>query len=227
MLRQALYTSCILFALVGIRRYEVGWREERRAGMETKFWGGIPARASRAAIAGIVAFLLLMVGLAGCALNANVTVPTPVATDNISGTPGTHATLTLPTLTAVASPSGPGGTGGAKEFCSKPPDVSIHPDTNVPVYPGAVLHFSQANGTNAFYGYCTSGTTSDVQNYYAQQLRSKGWSGLKTATIATVVQITAIQCASQNPPQIIVTIAPDTTGTTTTSVSIVMLAGAC
>jgi hypothetical protein len=174
-----------------------------------------------------VALLLLVLGLAGCALNGHRFAPTPVVTGIISGTPGAHATLTLPTLTVVASPSGPGGTGGAKEFCSKPPDITIHPGGNVPVYPGSALQFSQANGNNAFFGYCTSGSTSDVQNYYALQLRNKGWSGLKTATIATVVQITAVQCNSQNPPQIIVTISPDPTGTTTSSISIVTLAGTC
>ncbi|HEY7341410.1 MAG TPA: hypothetical protein VH591_11050 [Ktedonobacterales bacterium] len=194
---------------------------------------GIPARAPRisrpsgAGIVVIAALLLLVLGLAGCALNAGLAEPTPAATNNVSGTPGAHATLTLPTLTAAASPSGPGGAGGVSEFCSKPPSVSIHPGGNVPAYPGAALQFSQANGSNAFFGYCTSHSISDVQNWYAQNLPTKGWSGLKTATIAAVVQITATQCNSQNPPQIIVTIAPDATGATATSISIVTLAGTC
>lgn len=201
--------------------------------MGTRSQEGIPARASCTSrtsgdgIVVIVALLLLVLGLAGCALNAGLAEPTPAATSNTSGTPGAHATLTLPTLTAEASPSGPGGAGGVSEFCSKAPNVSIHPGGNVLVYPGAALQFSQANGSNAFFGYCTSHSTSDVQDYYATHLRDKGWSGLKTATIATVVQITATQCNSQNPPQIIVTIAPDATGTTATSISIVMLSGTC
>ena len=194
---------------------------------------GIPARAprrSRSSGAGIVviaALLLLVLGLAGCALNAGLADPTAAATSDTSGTPGAHATLTLPTVTAEASPSGPGGAGGVSEFCSKAPNVSIHPGSTVLVYPGAALQFSQSNGSNAFFGYCTSHSTSEVQDYYATHLRDKGWSGLKTATIATVVQITATQCNSQNPPQIIVTIAPDATGTTATSISIVMLSGTC
>ncbi|HEU4784155.1 MAG TPA: hypothetical protein VFS83_12505 [Ktedonobacterales bacterium] len=194
---------------------------------------GIPARASRTTRpsgAGIVVFaalLLLVLGLAGCALNGGLAEPTPAATTDTSGTPGAHATLTLPTLTAAASPSGPGGAGGVSEFCSKAPNVSIHPGSNILVYQYATLQFSQSNGSNAFFGYCTSHSTSEVQDFYATHLRDKGWSGLKTATIAAVVQITATQCASQNPPQIIVTIAPDATGTTTTSISIVLLAGTC
>ncbi|HEY1388148.1 MAG TPA: hypothetical protein VGF38_06350 [Ktedonobacterales bacterium] len=193
----------------------------------------VPARASRASRpsgAGfivIAALLLLILGLAGCALNAGLAEPTPAATNGASGTPGAHATLTLPTLTVAASPSGPGGAGGVSEFCSKAPAVSIHPGSNVLVYQYATLQFSQANGSNAFFGFCTSRSTSEVQDYYATHLRDKGWSGLKTATIAAVVQITATQCSSQNPPQIIVTIAPDATGTTTTSISIVLLAGTC
>lgn len=194
---------------------------------------GIPARAPRttrpsgAGIIVIAALLLVLGGLAGCALKGGLVEPTPAVTTNTSGTPGAHATLTLPTLTAEASPSGPGGAGGVSEFCSKSPDVSIHPGSNVPAYPGAALQFSQSNGSNAFFGYCTSHSTSDVQNWYALNLPTKGWSGLKTSTIASVVQITATQCNSQNPPQIIVTIAPDTTGTTTTSISIVTLSGTC
>lgn len=194
---------------------------------------GIPARAlrnSRTTGAGIVviaALLLLVLGLTGCALNASVAEPTPAPTSGASGTPGAHATLTLPTLTAEASPSGPGGAGGVSEFCSKAPSISIHPGSTVLVYPFATLQFSQSNGSNAFFGFCTSRSTSEVQDFYATHLRDKGWSGLKTATIATVVQITATLCNSQNPPQIIVTITPDATGTTTTSISIVTLAGAC
>ena len=195
--------------------------------MRTKSRGKLSARGLGAMMTALAACVLLLTGLVGCASGGTAGGPTPVVTGNTSDTPGALATLTLPTLTAVASPSGPGGTGGAKEFCSKAPDVSIHPGSSIPVYPNAALHFSQANGANAFYGYCTSATTSDVQNYYALQLRSKGWSGLKTATIASVVQISATQCASQNSPQIIVTIAPDTSGTTTTSISIVLLAGTC
>lgn len=201
--------------------------------MRTTSREGIPARASRtsrttgAGIVVIVALLLLVLGLAGCALNGGLAVPTPASTSNTSGTPGVQATLTLPTLTAAASPSGPGGAGGVSEFCSKSPNISIHPGSTILVYQYATLQFSQANGSNAFFGYCTSHSISDVQDYYATHLRDKGWSNLKTATIAAVVQITATQCNSQNPPQIIVTIAPDTTGTTTTSISIVMLAGTC
>lgn len=194
---------------------------------------GIPARASRrtrtsgAGIVVIVALLLLVLGLTGCALNGGLTEPTPAVTSDISGTPGAHATLTLPTLTAAASPSGPGGAGGVSEFCSKAPNISIRPGGNVPAYTYATLRFSQANGSNAFFGYCTSHSISDVQDWYARHLGDKGWSRLQTATIAAVVQITATQCDAQNPPQIIVTIAPDATGTTATSISIVTLAGTC
>jgi hypothetical protein len=202
-------------------------------GMGTTSREGIPARVSRttrpsgAGIVVIAALLLLVLGLAGCALNAGLADPTPAATTRASGTPGAHATLTLPTLTAAASPSGPGGAGGVSEFCSKAPNISIHPGSNVLVYQFATLQFSQSNGSNAFFGYCTSHSTSEVQDFYATHLRDKGWSNLKTATIAAVVQITATQCNSQNPPQTIVTIAPDATGTTATSISIVMLAGTC
>lgn len=178
-------------------------------------------------VAGIVAVLLLL-GLAGCASGAVVTGPTPAPTiGQNSGTPTAHATLTLPTVTSAASPGGTTGQQGAKEFCSKSPDVTIHPDSNVPVYPGATLRFSQANGSNAFFGFCTNDSTSAVHDFYSVQLSKSGWSGLQTSTIATVVQISATQCAGQNAPQIIVTIAPDTTGATTTSISIVVLAGSC
>lgn len=199
--------------------------------MGTKHREGGPARvkgASGIGIVGILTLALLLV-LAGCALNGEAASPTPASTanNNSTGTPGAHATLTLPTLTAVASPSGPAGPGGAGEFCSKPPDVTIHPGSNIPIYPGANLHFTQSNGNNAFYGFCTSASTTAVHDFYSVQLSKSGWSGLQTSTIAAVVQITANQCASTNPPRIIVTIAPDTSATTTTSISIVVLAGAC
>lgn len=194
--------------------------------MGMKHHRAVPGRISGAGLAGIITIVLLVIGLGGCALASNANSPTPVPTTK-SGTPGAHPTLSLPTLTAAASPSGPGGTGGAKEFCSKPPNITIHPGANVPVYPGASLHFSQANGNNAFYGYCTADATTAVHDFYALQLPKSGWSSLQTATIAAVIQITATQCASQGAPQIIVTIAPDTTGTTTTSISIVVLAGSC
>jgi hypothetical protein len=184
-------------------------------------------RTRRADLAATALALALLLGLAGCNAGGAVGGVTPVATTNTSGTPGTQPTLALPTLTAAASPSGPGGTGGVGEFCSKPPAVSIHPGSKVPIYPGANLHFSQSNGSNAFYGFCTSASTSDVQNFYALQLRQAGWSGLQTSTISTVIQISAEQCAAQNPPRIIVTIQPDVTGSTTTSISIVLLAGTC
>lgn len=204
--------------------------------MGTKHQGGRLARASGdsgrrgASGAGIAVLLamLLLLGLAGCASGAAVTGPTPAPTiGQNNGTPGAHATLTLPTVTSAASPGGTTGQQGAKEFCSKPPDVSIHPGSNVPVYPGATLRFSQANGSNAFYGFCTNDSTSAVHDFYSVQLSKSGWLDIQTSTIATVVQISATQCAKQNAPQIIVTIAPDTTGTTTTSISIVVLAGSC
>lgn len=177
--------------------------------------------------AGIVAVLLLL-GMASCASGAGVNGPTPAPTvGQNDGTSSAHATLTLPTVTSAASPGGTTGQQGAKEFCSKAPDVSIHPGSNIPVYPGATLRFSQANGSNAFYGFCTSDSTSAVHDFYSVQLSKSGWSDIQTSTIATVVQISATQCAGQNAPQIIVTIAPDTTGTTTTSISIVVLAGSC
>src|SRR5690349_9071822 len=124
----------------------VGVRSERvrgegvGMGMGTTSREGIPARASRiarpsgAGIIVIAALLLLVLGLVGCALNAGLADPTPAATTDTSGTPGAHATLTLPTLTAAASPSGPGGAGGVSEFCSKAPNVTIHPGSNVLVY---------------------------------------------------------------------------------------------
>lgn len=173
--------------------------------------------------------VLLLVGLTGCVLNAAVTSPTPISTANrnSTGTPGAHPTLTLPTPSAAASPSGTSGQQGAKEFCSKAPSVTIQPGKNVPVYPGAALHFSQTNNNNAFFGYCSSASTSAVQDFYAQRLRSSGWTSLQTSTISAVVQITALQCATAGAPEIIVTIAPDTTGTTTTSISIVVLDGTC
>lgn len=204
--------------------------------MVTKKRGGDSARlaggrsrlgVSRAALVGMVAIALLVVGLTGCALNGTVAGPTPAGTVNSGGTPGAHATLTLPTLAATASPSGVAGQQGVKEFCSKAPSIEIHPGSNIPVYSDANLNFSQANGSNAFYGYCTGDSTSAVQDFYAQQLPKQGWIGLQTSTIAAVVQITASQCASQNAPKIIVTIAPDTSGATTTSISIVVLAGSC
>jgi hypothetical protein len=176
----------------------------------------------------LLALALLLVGLAGCALNGTVSGPTPAPTvSGDSGTPGANPTLTLPTLTAVASPSGNTGQQGVNEFCSKAPNISIHPGANIPTYPNAALHFSQANGSNAFYGFCTADSTSAVQDFYAQKLPTSGWTSLQTSTIAAVVQITAMQCAKQGAPQIIVTIAPDSTGTTTTSISIVVLAGTC
>lgn len=176
----------------------------------------------------LLALALLLVGLAGCAANGTVSGPTPVPTlSGDSGTPGAHPTLTLPTLTAQASPSGNTGQQGVNEFCSKKPNISIRPGANIPIYPGSTLHFSQANGSNAFYGFCTADSTSSVQNFYAQKLPTSGWTGLQTSTIAAVVQIAAEQCASQDAPKIIVTIAPDATGTTTTSISIVELAGTC
>ncbi|HEU5349922.1 MAG TPA: hypothetical protein VFU63_15045 [Ktedonobacterales bacterium] len=204
--------------------------------MGTKHREGRPERASGeserrgasgAGIAGVLAVILLTVGLAGCATNASVNGPTPVPTFSDGGTPGAHATLTLPTSGAVTSPSGTTGQQGVKEFCSKSPEVSIHPASNVPVYPGATLHFSQASGANAFYGFCTGDSTGAVQNFYSTQLPKSGWSSLQATTIATVVQISATQCAKQGAPQIIVTIAPDSTGTTTTSISIIVLAGSC
>ena len=204
--------------------------------MVTKKWGGDSARSvggrgrlgsSRAALVGMVAIALLVVGLTGCALNGTVAGPTPAGTVNSGGTPGAHATLTLPTVAATASSSGSTGQQGVKEFCSKAPSDEIHPGGAIPVYVGATLNFSQANGSNAFYGYCTGDSTSAVQDFYAQQLPKHGWIGLQTSTIAAVVQITASQCASQNAPKIIVTIAPDTSGATTTSISIVVLAGSC
>lgn len=179
-----------------------------------------------AMMAGAVVLLWALV-LTGCAANAGVS-PTPASTvDTSGGTPGAHPTLTLPTMTAVASPSGNSGTGGADAFCSGPTKISIQPGSNIPAYPGAVLHFSQANGSNAFFGFCTGASTSDVQYFYALHLPKSGWSTLHTSTIASVVQITASQCASKSAPQIIVTIAPDASGTTTTSISIVVLAGTC
>lgn len=177
-------------------------------------------------LAGVLMLAMLVLGVVGCAAGGTVSSATPATALN-GGTPGAHATLTLPTLTVSASPSSATGQQGAKEFCSKAPDVTIRPGSNIPVYPGASLNFSQANNGNAFYGYCTGASTSDVQNYYALQLRQAGWSGLQTSTISSVVQITAKQCAKDNSPQIIVTIAPDTTGTTTTSISIVVLGGSC
>ena len=169
----------------------------------------------------------LAMGLAGCALNGAVANPTPAGTVNTNTTPGAHPTLTLPT--AIASPSSTGETGqqGVKEFCSKAPSVTIHPGSNIPVYSAANLHFSQANNNNAFYGFCTADSISAVQDFYAQSLPTHGWTGLQTSTIAAVVQITAAQCVSASPPQIIVTIAPDTSGATTTSISIVVLSGSC
>ena len=176
---------------------------------------------------GVVVIGLLLIGLAGCAANGTVADPTPAPTLSGGGTPGAHPTLTLPTLTAAASPSGNTGQQGVNEFCSKAPNTSIHPGANIPIYPNATLRFSQASGSNAFYGFCTADSTSAVQTFYTQKLPQSGWSGLKTSTIATVAQISATQCASQDPPKIIVTIAPDATGTTTTSISIVVLAGTC
>lgn len=207
--------------------------------MGTRYREGRPERASGeserrrasgagiAGIAGVLAVMLLVFGLAGCAANASVNGPTQVPTFSDGGTPGAHATLTLPTSGALASPSGTTGQQGVKEFCSKSPEVSIHPASNVPVYPGATLHFSQANGNNAFYGFCTGDSTGAVQNFYSTQLPKSGWSSLQAATISTVVQISATQCAKQGAPRIIVTIAPDSTGTTTTSISIIVLAGSC
>ncbi len=181
-----------------------------------------------AALALSLALLVLLVGLAGCGPNGTASGPTPVPTLNgDSGTPGAHATLTLPTLTAAASPSGNTGQQGVNEFCSKPPNITIRPDAKIPAYPKATLHFSQANGSNAFYGFCTNDSTSQVQDFYAQKLPTSGWTGLQTSTIAAVVQITAQQCSSQEAPKIIVTIAPDATGAVTTSISIVVLAGTC
>ena len=176
----------------------------------------------------LLALALLLVALAGCAANGTVSGPTPAPTlSGDSGTPGAHPTLTLPTLTVAASPSGNTGQQGVNEFCSKPAAISIHPGANIPIYPKAALHFSQANGSNAFYGFCTADSTSAVQDFYAQSLPRSGWTGLQTATIASVVQVTAVQCSSQEAPKIIVTIAPDATGTTTTSISIVVLSGKC
>lgn len=186
---------------------------------------GVPG-VRRTGIAGVAIIMLLALGLAGCATNGADTSPTAVSTFG-SNTPGAQSTLTLPTLTAVASPSGASGQQGAKEFCSKAPSITIHPGSTIPVYPGANLNFSQANGNNAFYGYCTGASTSDVQNFFALQLPKTGWSDLKTSTIAAVVQVTATQCKSPTSPQIIVTIAPDTSGATTTSISIVVLGGSC
>ena len=173
--------------------------------------------------------VLLLVGLTGCVLNAAVTSPTPISTANrnSTGTPGAHPTLTLPTLTAEASPSGNTGQQGVNEFCSKAPNITIRPDAKIPAYPQATLHFSQANGSNAFYGFCTNDSTSQVQDFYAQKLPTSGWTSLQTSTIAAVVQITAQQCSSQDAPKIIVTIAPDATGAVTTSISIVVLSGTC
>lgn len=193
--------------------------------MEMRYRGGISFALFALAVAVIG---LLLVGLAGCAANGTVSGPTPVPTlSGDSGTPGSHPTLTLPTLTAQASPSGNTGQQGVNEFCSKKPNISIRPGANIPIYSNATLHFSQANGSNAFYGFCTADSTSAVQDFYAQKLPTSGWRGLQTATIASVVQVTAEQCASQDAPKIIVTIAPDATGTTTTSISIVVLAGTC
>src|SRR6185437_4548144 len=119
--------------------------------MVTKKRGGDSARlacvrdrlgVSRAALVGMVAIALLVVGLTGCALNGTVAGPTPAGTVNSGGTPGAHATLTLPTVVATASSSGSTGQQGVKEFCSKAPSVEIHPGGNIPVYSAASLKFS-------------------------------------------------------------------------------------
>lgn len=207
--------------------------------MRMRRWVGATARtvsrsrsgAPRMQIAWIrilaLALLLLVGGLAGCAVGGTVNGPTPAPTLSNNGTPTANSTLTLPSQTAGASATGPAGPGGAGEFCSKAPSVTVHPAANIPVYPGASLHSSLANGSNSFFGYCSSDTVSNIQNFYAMQLRAKGWTGLQTSTIATVIQISATQCAKPGAPQIVVTISPDATGSTTTSISIVLLAGAC
>lgn len=177
-------------------------------------------------MAGVLMLAMVVLWVAGCASDGTAAGPTPAATLG-GGTPGAHATLTLPTLTVSASPSGPSAIDYPREYCSKSSQVTIHPTSNIPVYPGANLKQSEANGNNSFFGFCTGASTSDVQNYYAQQLRQAGWTGLQTSTISSVVQITAAQCAKDSTPRIIVTIAPDTSGTTATSISIVVLGGSC
>lgn len=228
--------ASILWASDGVRRVLLASVRSSSEGMGTKqsegdAWcapgglGRLAVRGRGAGVMGIVALAMLVLLLAGCDSGARGG-PAPVATFN-GGTPGPHATLTLPTLTVSASPSSATGQQGVNEFCSKSPDVSIHPGGNVPVYPGASLNFSQASNNNAFFGFCTAAASSDVQTFYTQHLPQSGWSGVQTSTIASVVQLTATQCAKDTSPKIIVTISPDTTGATTTSISIVVLGGSC
>ena len=96
-----------------MRRGDSGYGDEKTGGRlgasRGRAW---PSRSSRAALVGMVAIALLVVGLTGCALNGTVAGPTPAGTVNSGGTPGAHATLTLPTVAATASSSGSTGSKG-------------------------------------------------------------------------------------------------------------------
>lgn len=142
-------------------------------------------------------------------------------------TPTAHSATPAPTLAqALASPSSTDsatGQGTSTVNCAQPGTVTIHPGATIPIYPGAELHRSQANGSNAFYGFCTSATVEVVQNFYAQQLPLTGWTGLQTSTNLPSVQISAK--ATQSASQVIVTIAPDAAQANTTGIAVVVLAG--
>ncbi len=119
-----------------MRRGDSGYGDEKTGGDSARSAGGRGRLgSSRAALVGMVAIALLVVGLTGCALNGTVAGPTPAGTVNSGGTPGAHATLTLPTVAATASSSGVDGQQGVKEFCFQGAQCRDSPGQH---YPGVL-----------------------------------------------------------------------------------------
>jgi hypothetical protein len=138
---------------------------------------------------GLLGFLLVACNDAASTTTSQPTTPaSSVATTTNSADTGTP----IPTVKPAPSPSGPGAQGGVADICSQPTSVTVHPPSNIPTYPGATLHISQvdsSNASNVFYGFCSGAAVEDIYTFYQQQLPGKGWSNLKTYVVGNVRQV--------------------------------------
>jgi hypothetical protein len=168
---------------------------------------------------------LLTFALAACDAASPTTLQPTIPAGSATATTNSVDTGTpVPTVEPSPSPTGPGAQGGVADICSQPTNVTVHPPNNIPTYPGAVLHISQvdqSNASNVFYGFCTGARVQDVFTFYQQQLPGKGWSNLKTYTVDTVRQVRA----SQGQSQITVSISPSAVLSGTTNIFITVLGG--
>lgn len=120
-----------------------------------------------------------------------------------------------PTPQTISTPGAPSGMAG---LCSLPASVSAQLPSDIPPYPNAKLLVGSNQGGSGLFGYCSTASVADVDNFYGSKIPENGWQHVSTTAIGGTDQI----MATKGSTTLLITILADSQVSGSTDIIIVV-----